>query len=156
MSDTKAIESGKEWWRPKEGRPRLYNSPQELWEDCVEYFQETDKRKWNEVQFNGKDAKECKVPTDTPYTLPGLYLSLGIDHKTWVDYEGREGFSPITSRVRNIIYTQKFEGAAVGAFNANIIARDLGLKEQSDVNLNDSRKQTADLFPEELGGKPTE
>ncbi len=150
MSKPKVTSKGNEWWRPKGGRPRLYKSPEELWQDCVEYFEETDKRKWQKTEFNGKDAIECKVPTETPYTLTGLYLSLGIDHKTWVDYEGREGFTPITTRVRNIIYTQKFEGAAVGAFNANIIARDLGLRDTQDVNLNDSRKQTADLFPDEL------
>jgi hypothetical protein len=34
------------------------------------------------------------------------------------------------------MFTQKFEGATVGAFNANIIARDLGLKDQTDVTTN--------------------
>jgi hypothetical protein len=139
-----------EWWRPKNGRPRLYDSPEQLWADCVEYFEYTDKRKWNKTEFNGKDATRCIVPTDTPYTWTGLYLELQIDHKTWVNYNNREEFFPICTRVRHIIYTQKFEGAAVGAFNANIIARDLGLKEQSDLNLNDNRKAVADMFPNEL------
>ena len=42
---------------------------------------------------------------------------------------------------------QQFEGAAAGFLNPNIIARKLGLKEQSEVNVNDNRKQVADLFP---------
>jgi len=32
------------------------------------------------------------------------------------------------------IYCQKFEGAAVGFFKANIIARDLGLKEAKEIS----------------------
>ncbi len=43
------------------------------------------------------------------------------------------GFLEVIARIENIMYAQKFEGAAVGAFNGNIIARDLGLKEQTDV-----------------------
>lgn len=44
-----------------------------------------------------------------------------------------EGFSDVTSRAEDIIYDQKFSGAAADLLNANIIARDLGLKEQSQV-----------------------
>ena len=31
------------------------------------------------------------------------------------------------------MYSQKFEGAASGIFNANIIARDLGLSDKQDI-----------------------
>lgn len=41
----------------------------------------------------------------------------------------------VTTRIDEIIYKQKFEGAAVGAFNANIIARDLGLADKKDVDI---------------------
>lgn len=36
--------------------------------------------------------------------------------------------------VETTIYTQKFEGAAVGAFNSNIIARDLGLADKKEID----------------------
>lgn len=123
-----------EWRKRKPGRPRIYESPEELEKDCDEYFDQTDGRKWITTEFNGKDAKECKVPTETPYTWTGLYLFLAIDHKTWVLYEGRPEYIPICTRVRNIIYTQKFEGAAVGAFNANLISRDLGLADKKEID----------------------
>lgn len=118
-----------------------------MWQACIEYFEVTDARKWYKTEFNGKDAIECKVPTETPYTLTGLFVFLDIDRKTWDLYRHREDFIPIVTRVEQIIYTQKIEGASVGAFNANIVARELGLKDVSDVNVNDSRKATADLFP---------
>lgn len=129
---------GNQFWklRSKHGRDKIFSTPELLWEACCEYLEATDKRKWLKTEFNGKDAIECKIPNETPYTWTGLYLFLDIDHKTWVDYENREGFIPICTRVRNIIYTQKFEGAAVGAFNSNLIARDLQIRDNTSTDLN--------------------
>lgn len=130
-----AAPEGNQFWklRSKSGRDKIFETPESLWEHCAEYFESTDGRKWIKTEFNGKDAIECHVPTETPYTWTGLYLYLDIDHKTWDLYELREEFIPITTRVKHIIYTQKFEGAAVGAFNANIISRDLGLKDSTEA-----------------------
>ena len=41
---------------------------------------------------------------------------------------------PIIHKIEEIIYNQKFEGAAVGIFNSNIIARDLGLSDKKDID----------------------
>lgn len=115
-----------------------------MWEACCEYFEATDLRKWTKKDWVGKDAIEVHRETETPYTLSGLYLFLDITAQGWKEYRSREGFSEITTRVEQIIYTQKFEGAVVGAFNANIIARDLGLKEASTVTVNKVGKDLAD------------
>lgn len=144
--------AGNQFWklRSKHGRDKIFSSPEILWEACQEYFEATDARKWYKTEFNGKDAIECHVPTETPYTWTGLYLFLDISHQTWSDYEKREDFIEITTRVRNIIYTQKFEGAAVGAFNANVISRDLGLtdKKEHTGTVNNINYNT-DITPEE-------
>ena len=129
-----AAPSGNQFWklRSKHGRDKLFESPEFLWEGCQEYFEATDKRKWIKTEYNGKDATKCEIPNETPYTWTGLYLFLDIDHTTWLLYEKRQDFITICTRVRNIIYTQKFEGAAVGAFNNNLISRDLGLSEKTN------------------------
>jgi hypothetical protein len=129
-----AAPEGNQFWklRSKHGRDKIFSSPDILWDAACEYFEATDKRKWIKTEFNGKDAVECHVPTETPYTWTGLYLFLDIAHSTWQEYESHQDFSAISARIRNIIYTQKFEGAAVGAFNANIISRDLGLTDKTD------------------------
>lgn len=119
--------------RSKHGRNPKFETPEELLEACYEYFEATDARKWTKKDWVGKDAQEVERETETPYTLTGLYIFLGISRQNWTQYEAREDFFTVTTRVRDIIYTQKFEGAAVGAFNANIIARDLGLKDASEV-----------------------
>ena len=121
--------------RSKHGRDLIFSSPTILWEACCEYFEATDQRKWIKKDWVGKDAMEVERECETPYTWTGLYLFLDISHTTWQDYEAKEDFIAISTRIRQIIYTQKFEGAVVGAFNANIIARDLGLADKQETKL---------------------
>jgi hypothetical protein len=120
--------------RSKSGRNRKYNSDKTLLEACYDYFAECDSNPWykNEAVKSGDAVGQIiKVPTARPYTLTGLFIFIGIDRKTWESYKSIDDFLPIITHVEDIIYTQKFEGAAVGAFNANIIARDLGLKDNT-------------------------
>ena len=42
-------------------------------------------------------------------------------------------YCSVVRAINNILYTDKFEGAAVGAYNQNIIARDLGLTDHTDI-----------------------
>ena len=67
-------------------------------------------------------------------TIQGLCLYLGIGVQTWRDYknrEGYEGYSAVIEKIEGVMYSQKFSGAAADLLNANIIARDLGLKDSS-------------------------
>ena len=123
---------GNQFWKQRvsHGRDLLFSSPDILWDGCKEYFEATDRRKWFKTDYRGKDAVQVDIPTDTPYTITGLCLFLDIGVKTWRLYRDREDFIPVVTRVEQIIYTQKFEGAAVGAFNPSIIARDLGLDKE--------------------------
>lgn len=67
-------------------------------------------------------------------TEMGLCVFLGISTSSFYKYYvGDNDYVDIITRIREVIRTQKFEGAAAGFLNANIIARDLGLKEQHDL-----------------------
>jgi hypothetical protein len=66
-------------------------------------------------------------------TVSGLCIFLDISPKTWAEYRAREDFTPIASRVDEIIRTQKFQGAAADLLNPSIIARDLGLADKSEL-----------------------
>ena len=129
-----AATKGNQWWklRTKHGRDKLFETPEILMEACIEYLEATDKRKWNQIDFRGKDAKEVTVPIDTPYTLTGLFVYLNIDEKTWRNYKEREDFIRVITHVEQIITTQKVEGALVGVYSNNLVARLEGLKEQSE------------------------
>lgn len=124
--------------RSKHGRDLIFSTPEILWEAAVEYFEATDARKWIKKDWVGKDANEVMRETETPYTISGLCLYLDVSREWWNKFknENREDFLQVLTRIENIIYTQKFEGASVGAFNPSIIARDLGLKEQTDITSN--------------------
>jgi hypothetical protein len=57
----------------------------------------------------------------------GLCIFLDITLQTWTRYRVRHGFTDITQRVDEIIRTQKFEGAAAGLLDANLIAREMAM-----------------------------
>lgn len=146
-----AAPEGNQFWklRSKHGRDILFASPELLWEAATEYFEHTDGRKWQKTEYNGKDAIKCLVPNETPYTLTGLCLYLGCGSAYFRNFKpnASEEFKTVITRIEEVIYTQKFEGASVGAFNANIIARDLGLADKKEVD----KKTTKIKFTDAAG-----
>lgn len=125
---------GNEFWRlrSKHGRDKIFKSPELLWGAACEYFQSVEKNPIK-VQDNKGTKNVNEVELIRPFTIRGLCIYLDIDRSTYIDYRNNKDFSLIMHKIDDIIYNQKFEGAAIGIFNANIIARDLGLKEQSEV-----------------------
>lgn len=128
-----------QYWKLREshGRDLEYSSPEEFLSEIISYFEWCDAHPWyrNEAIKSGEKVGDIvKVPTARPYTISGLCVHLGITFKTWKEYGKREDFLHIVTRAEEIIETQQFEGAAVGTFNANIIARKLGLSEKQEIN----------------------
>lgn len=122
---------------------------------AYEYFQWCDKNPWikKEAIKSGDYAGTLiDIPTQRPYTLEGLCLYLGISLNTFKNYQDRKGFMTVTTHVREIIDANQLEGAAVGAYNANIIARKLGLAEKAETNVK-LHGEYADLSDEELTKK---
>jgi hypothetical protein len=62
-------------------------------------------------------------------TIMGFQLHANICPQTWYNYLANPDFLDITTRIEQTIREQKFTGAAADLLNANIIARDLGLKD---------------------------
>lgn len=129
---------GNQFWklRSKHGRDKIFSSPEILWEECCKYFEATDSRKWTKKDWVGKDAFEVTRETETPYSKSGLCLFLDCDWRTIeaLKDDSNKDFMHIITRIEQIIYTQKLEGASVGAFNPSIVARELGLTEKQDIS----------------------
>lgn len=146
---------GNRFWelRSKHGRDKLFETPELMWEAACEYFQWCLDNPWTKTEQSKLPPKPIKnedgqiigftpniveLPTATPFTIHGLcsYLDCNTGYfrqfKTNLKEKDKD-FSAVITRIEETIYRQKFEGAAVGAFNANIIARDLGLKDVSDI-----------------------
>lgn len=134
-----AAPRGNQFWkqRSKHGRNPTFASPEVLWDACQEYFQWVEDNPLYEARmcsYQGVNVVES-VPKMRAMTIDGLCIFLDIGTSTWGDYCGREDFSEVTTRAERIIRTQKFTGAAADLLNANIIARDLGLRDKQEHEL---------------------
>src|SRR5438132_1661730 len=153
-----AAPKGNQFWkqRSEHGRDTIFSTPDIMWQAACKYFNWSDSHPWwkNEAVKGGELAGTImKVATARPYTLHGLCLYLHVNTKYFNEFEKnlqeKEGqlakdFSEVVTRIRETIYTQKFEGAAVGAFNHNIIARDLGLIEKQQNGFMDKNGNAID------------
>jgi hypothetical protein len=161
-----STENGNELWklRKKDGREKLFATPEILWNTACEYFQWVDENPFKEEKAMvtsdganmGSSIEKAELSVKRPYTLHGLCIFIGCTTDYFRSFKSQErkdkaDFITVIKEIEEVIYEQKFSGAAAGFFNANIIARDLGLKDTIDNNITDNRKQTADLFPEVLG-----
>jgi len=127
---------GNQFWklRASHGRDLIFSTPEILWAACEEYFEATINRPWIKTDWVGKDAIQIERKLIPPFTLTSLCLFLECHMDTWRSYRDRKDFSDVCTRVEQIIYSQKFEGATIGEFNANIIARDLGLSDKQEIS----------------------
>lgn len=129
---------GNQFWkaRASHGRNKIFETPEILWESACEYFQWCEDNPLYESKafaFQGESWVE-QLPKMRAMTVSGLCLFLGIGEQTLGDYEKREDFSGVIRDIKQVIYTQKFAGAAADLLNANIIARDLGLKDNQNID----------------------
>lgn len=143
---------GNQFWklRSKHGRDRLFKTPDDLWEACCEYFEWCEKNPFKKAEAKTVNIGDyqskieiAELPVMRPFTIQGLCIYLDTNTAYLVEFEeslkGKtddlsKDFSVILTRVRDIIYNQKFSGAASGFFNANIIARDLGLADKKELD----------------------
>jgi hypothetical protein len=138
-----AAPAGNQFWklRSKHGRDKLFSTPELLWEAATEYFEWAENHPWvkNEAVKAGDHFGELvQIPTSRPLTLHALCIYLDCSTSYFRAFKSTlkpedQDFLTVITRIEEIIYNQKFEGAVVGAYNANIIARDLGLSEKSEV-----------------------
>jgi hypothetical protein len=136
-----ARDSNGRFWeaRSSHGRNPIFASPDDLERACVEYFEWVEANPLREEKvFNGKDGiVRADVAKMRAMTIDGLCIFLDIARRTWDGYRDHPDFMPVVTRAEEIIRSQKFAGAAADLLNANIIARDLGLTEKSEITVED-------------------
>lgn len=127
---------GNQLWRTNKmvARPFKFNSPDEFLAAVHKYFEWSDANPIQEQKVFGTGLK-MSVDHDRPLTIASACIHMGINYSTWDRSRKREGFGEVIEMVESVMTEQKFAGAAVGIFNANIIARDLGMVERKKVTL---------------------
>ncbi len=144
-----AAPKGNQFWRlgEQKGRPLAFDSPEDLWEKACEYFEWCEANPLKEEKLFHHQGVITKGTTNKlrAFTLKELCLFLGVNEVYFNQFneEDNEDFSKIITRIRDVIYTQKFTGAAADLLNPNIIARQLGIKEQSDITTNGNEINTS-------------
>lgn len=134
---------GNQFWRVRSshGRKPVFATPDALWSAATEYFQwVTDHPLYEAKAFAYQGEVVVKeLPKMRAMTIVALCLFLDLDRTTWAEYKLREDFTHITTRVEEVIRTQKFEGAAAELLNPNIIARELGLADKTQLTGKDDK-----------------
>jgi hypothetical protein len=133
-----AAPTGNQFWkaRSSHGRSPIFASTDALWEGACDYFEWVEQNPLWESKpfaFQGVVTVEA-LPKMRAMTISGLCIFLDIARRTWDEYKGRDDFLPVVTRIEEIIRTQKFEGASADLLNPNIIARDLGLSDKSEID----------------------
>ena len=142
------FEKGNRFWeaRSRHGRNPIFDAPEKLAEACLDYFVWCEANPlWEEkVGFTAGKGVVQTVAKMRAMTIGGLCIFLDITPQVWGNWRReRPDFLSVISTAEEIIKNQKFSGAAAGLLNANIIARDLGLRDTTGLqNLNDKGDPT--------------
>lgn len=133
----------KELWEVSKGpgQPPKFSSPQEMWDRAVEYFKWCGQHQLVEEKigfFQGEPTSGF-VGHKRPMTQKGLCIFLGVTVSTWHNYKKNTEYLEVIEAIEDIMFEQKFAGAAVGLFNANIIARDLGLTDKQEIKMDNAQ-----------------
>lgn len=121
------------------GQPRNLNSPQELWEHFVKYVEYEKEHPFTKREYVGKDGRAEDTKLLAPLTMEAFksYLwdvEVGcIDRYLKNANEAFNDYVPIITRIKDKIFAHNFKGAAGNLMKENLIARQLHLKEQSEV-----------------------
>ena len=142
------FQKGNKFWlaRSSHGRNPIFSDPEQLRNACYEYFEWVEENPLYEEKIfhsSGMITKDT-VTKMRAMTIGGLRIFLGICEQTWVNYKNNPDFLGVVKEVEEIIYNQKFEGAAADLLNPNIIARELGLadKQQAEIKITDVKELT--------------
>ena len=135
---SKPFLKGNKFWekRTKHGVDRIFKDANVLWEECCKYFESVIENPIL-VQEMTKMGPQL-MQKQRPITYEGLcnYLGVGvkyfwdaerlIENKTSKSKEDLD-LSDVYARVRQTIRQYKYEGALVGIFNGNLIAKEFGM-----------------------------
>lgn len=137
------------------GAPGSRLTPEALWDMACLYFQGENEDTMIKKDFirSGEAAgKVIEMTTTRPFSwtsfelfcmYKGITTSLnGIR----TNRDGRyEEFKEVIAQIDKIIYQQKFDGAAIGGYNPQLIIRDLGLADKVDAKVQQEQPLFTDM-----------
>lgn len=132
---------GNELWRLAKNymrKDKKFETPEELLAKVLDYFQWAEDNPLQEsklVSYEGSSSIE-EVPKMRALTLRGLTLHIGVGMETWGGWRrgDRVDLADVIAFAESYLYARKFDGAAAGLLSSNLIARELGLAEKTEMS----------------------
>lgn len=117
------------------GQPPKFESPEQMLHRAYDYFAWCKEHPLIEPKAFSSQGEVIYGDTIKmrAMTQEGLCVFLNVSVATWHNYKAKPEYLEVTKHIEGIMRDQKFSGAAAGFLNPNIIARDLGLKDASEV-----------------------
>jgi hypothetical protein len=139
-------------FRLKNGRFKEY-TPEEWSKKINEFFEYMSTQYWEieEPIKSGELAGQCMtVRKKIPLTMKDLAVFAEIDEQTIRNYSSNKpeysDYFDLTTQALNTINSNQVTGAILGVYNANIVARLQGLKEEVDHTTNGKELNTLPVF----------
>jgi len=128
------FQKGNKFWlaRSSHGRNPIFSDPEQLRNACYEYFEWVEENPLLEEKIfhsQGMITKDT-VTKMRAMTIRAMCFFIGLSRQGWQEYSEKPDFSDIVKEIEDVIFSQKFEGAAADLLNPNIIARELGLSDK--------------------------
>lgn len=118
------------------GRPPAYDDPADLQKDVSAYLTWVRENPLWEIKAFGTGLV-CKVPKKRYPTAAGCAVFCGVAPRTWRSWKAPDHpLKDVVEQAEEIMLQIKMEGAASGFFNSTIVARDVGLKDKTEVDAN--------------------
>jgi len=122
------------------GKHKYIETPEKLWELFESYVLHEKQNPMYKQEYVGKDGRTELTPLETPITFEGFECYLmdqgiiqDLGHYSNNKDERYSEYVTIITRIRKNCFVHNFRGASVGLFNANIIAKKLGLSEKVET-----------------------
>lgn len=129
------------------GQPKKIESPEKLLKYFIKFVKQEKSNPILVDDWVGKDAIHVVKKKYVALTMEGFNCWLfenGIIHGINDYITNKNGvydeFSEIIAHIKGFIYSHNFKGASVNELNANLIARQLGIKEATSVDVNNNVK----------------
>jgi hypothetical protein len=133
-------------------KTKYIETPEKMWELFLDYVKHERDNPMYKTEYVGRDGSTVITPLETPITFEGFECYLGDKNiiNDLGDYvSNKDGryteYATIITRIQKNCFVHNFKGASVGLFNANIIAKKLGLIDKTE---NVNKNVEVPLFPD--------
>jgi hypothetical protein len=139
------FQTGNQHWKARttHGRDRIIKDPETLAKAADEYFKWCIDNPLTKMDFKGKDAERVMYELPRPFKKGEFARFCHLSEWRLIEdlKKVSSDFSQIITYIEGTIYDQKYEYAAIGVFNTNIMSRDLGLTEKIDKTVKITKKR---------------